>query len=134
MVGTGIICLFMATFMSHTATASLLIPIIAVVGVNMGDNLAPMGGVTALLVSVAFASSLGMSLPISTPQRPGLCHRLGQLQGNGHFRRHSGYPGHDFDLRHDDDSCPMPCFLSKVMFHAGTCCPGMANINGKSAL
>ncbi len=43
MVGTGIICLFMATFMSHTATASLLIPIIAVVGVNMGDNLAPMG-------------------------------------------------------------------------------------------
>ena len=64
MVGTGIICLFMATFMSHTATASLLIPIIAVVGVNMGDNLAPMGGVTALLVSVAFASSLGMSLPI----------------------------------------------------------------------
>lgn len=44
MVGTGIICLFMATFMSHTATASLLIPIIAVVGVNMGDNLAPMGG------------------------------------------------------------------------------------------
>ncbi len=25
-------------------------------------------------------------------------------------------------------------FLSKVMFHAGTCCPGMANINGKSAL
>lgn len=70
MVGTGIICLFMATFMSHTATASLLIPIIAVVGVNMGDNLAPMGGVTALLVSVAFASSLGMSLPISTPPTP----------------------------------------------------------------
>ena len=82
MVGTGIICLFMATFMSHTATASLLIPIIAVVGVNMGDNLAPMGGVTALLVSVAFASSLGMSLPISTPPNA-LAYATGLVSSRG---------------------------------------------------
>ena len=82
MVGTGIICLFMATFMSHTATASLLIPIIAVVGVNMGDNLAPMGGVTALLVSVAFASSLGMSLPISTPPNA-LAYATGLVSSKG---------------------------------------------------
>ncbi len=67
MIGTGIICLFMANFMSHTATAALLIPIVAVVAVNLGDSLGDLGGVTALLVSVAFASSLGMSLPISTP-------------------------------------------------------------------
>lgn len=82
MVGTGIICLFMATFMSHTATASLLIPIIAVVGVNMGDNLAPLGGVTALLVSVAFASSLGMSLPISTPPNA-LAYATGLVSSKG---------------------------------------------------
>ena len=82
MVGTGIICLFMATFMSHPATASLLIPIIAVVGVNMGDNLAPMGGVTALLVSVAFASSLGMSLPISTPPNA-LAYATGLVSSKG---------------------------------------------------
>ena len=67
MVGAGVICLFMANFMSHTATASLLVPIIAVVGVNVGGNLDSLGGVVALLVSVAFASSLGMALPISTP-------------------------------------------------------------------
>ncbi len=67
MVGTGIICLFMANFMSHTATAALLIPIVAVVAVQLGGSLGDLGGVTALLVSVAFASSLGMSLPISTP-------------------------------------------------------------------
>lgn len=82
MVGTGIICLFMATFMSHTATASLLIPIIAVVGVNMGNNLAPLGGVTALLVSVAFASSLGMSLPISTPPNA-LAYATGLVSSKG---------------------------------------------------
>ncbi len=67
MVGTGVICLFMANFMSHTATAALLIPIVAVVAVQLGGSLGDLGGVTALLVSVAFASSLGMSLPISTP-------------------------------------------------------------------
>lgn len=67
MIGVGIICLFMANFMSHTSTASLMVPLIAAVGVAVGGNLDPMGGVTALLVSVAFASSLGMSLPISTP-------------------------------------------------------------------
>lgn len=67
MVGVGVICLFMANFMSHTATAALLIPIIGAVGANMGTSLDDIGGVTALLVSVAIASSLGMSLPISTP-------------------------------------------------------------------
>lgn len=67
MVGCGLICLLMANFMSHTSTASLLVPILAAVGVACADTLAPIGGVTALLVAVAFASSLGMSLPISTP-------------------------------------------------------------------
>ncbi len=54
----------------------------AVVGVNMGDNLAPMGGVTALLVSVAFASSLGMSLPISTPPNA-LAYATGLVSSKG---------------------------------------------------
>ena len=67
MIGCGIICLFMANFMSHTSTATLLVPILCAVGIACQDNLVGLGGVTALLVSVAFASSLGMSLPISTP-------------------------------------------------------------------
>lgn len=82
MVGAGIICLFMANFMSHTATASLLVPIIAVVGVNVGASLDSLGGVVALLVSVAFASSLGMSLPISTPPNA-LAHATGLVDTKG---------------------------------------------------
>ena len=66
-VGSGLICYAMANFISHTATASLLVPILAVVGASVAGNLAPLGGVTALLIGVAIASSLGMVLPISTP-------------------------------------------------------------------
>lgn len=82
LVGCGIICLFMANFMSHSATAALLVPILIVVGVNCADNLAPLGGVTALLVAVAFASSLGMSMPISTPPNA-LAHSTGYVDTNG---------------------------------------------------
>ncbi|MDO4409800.1 MAG: SLC13 family permease [Akkermansia sp.] len=82
MVGSGLICIFMATFMSHTATASLLIPIIAVVATNLGAGLDELGGPTALLVSVAFASSLGMALPISTPPNA-LAYATGLVDSKG---------------------------------------------------
>lgn len=82
MVGCGIICLFMANFMSHTSTATLLVPILCAVGIACQDNLVSLGGVTALLVSVAFASSLGMSLPISTPPNA-LAHATGYTDTNG---------------------------------------------------
>ena len=57
----------MANFISHTATANLLVPILALAGGAMKDMLAPMGGVSTLLIGVAIASSLAMVLPISTP-------------------------------------------------------------------
>ena len=82
MIGSGFLCLLMANFMSHTATASLLIPIIAAVGTSLGSTLAPLGGLTALIVSVAFASSLGMSLPISTPPNA-LAHATGFVDTKG---------------------------------------------------
>ena len=68
-VGSGLICYAMANFISHTATASLLVPILAAVGGSaaVAANLAPLGGVSTLLVGVAIGSSLGMVLPISTP-------------------------------------------------------------------
>ncbi len=66
-IGSGLICYAMANFISHTATANLLVPILAVVGSSIAASLAPLGGVTALLIGVAIASSLGMVLPISTP-------------------------------------------------------------------
>ena len=67
MIGSGLICYAMANFISHTATANLLVPILAVAGGSMATALAPLGGVSALLIGVAIASSLGMVLPISTP-------------------------------------------------------------------
>ena len=66
-IGSGMICYAMANFISHTATANLLVPILAVAGGSMAAALAPLGGVTTLLIGVAIASSLGMVLPISTP-------------------------------------------------------------------
>lgn len=82
MVGSGLICLFMANFMSHTSTASLLVPIFITVAVACRDNLASLGGVTGLLVSVAFACSLGMCLPISTPPNA-LAHATGFTDTTG---------------------------------------------------
>jgi sodium-dependent dicarboxylate transporter 2/3/5 len=72
----------MANFMSHTSTASLLVPIFIVVAVSCQENLAPLGGETSLMVAVAFASSLGMSLPISTPPNA-LAHATGYTDTNG---------------------------------------------------
>ena len=68
LIGASCICLFMATFMSHTATASLLVPILAgVAGAMLSAQSMDNAGAVALLVTIAFASSLGMALPISTP-------------------------------------------------------------------
>ena len=66
-IGAGLICWLFSNIISHTATANLLVPILAVVGGSIATALAPLGGVTALLIGVAIGSSLGMVLPISTP-------------------------------------------------------------------
>lgn len=66
-VGSGLICYAMANFISHTATAALLVPILAIAGISMRENLSSLGGVETLLIGVAVGSSLAMVLPISTP-------------------------------------------------------------------
>jgi len=65
-VGASLLCLTMANFMSHTATANLLLPLIAALGASM-QSLLPYGGEVVLILAVTFAASLGMALPISTP-------------------------------------------------------------------
>ncbi|RJG41849.1 SLC13 family permease [Motilimonas pumila] len=65
-VAASLLCLLMANFMSHTATANLLLPLVAALGASM-HSLLPYGGEVALILAVTFAASLGMSLPISTP-------------------------------------------------------------------
>jgi sodium-dependent dicarboxylate transporter 2/3/5 len=64
--GASILCLLMANFMSHTATANLLLPLVAALGASM-QGLLPYGGDIVLILAVTFAASLGMALPISTP-------------------------------------------------------------------
>ena len=66
-IGAGLLCYAMATFMSHTATSALLVPVLMAVAVGMGDVLTPFGGASTLLIGVALSSSLAMALPISTP-------------------------------------------------------------------
>lgn len=66
-LGSGLLCIVMSTFMSNSATAALLIPILAAVGTGMQDQLGPFGGIPTLLIGLALSASLAMSLPISTP-------------------------------------------------------------------
>ena len=78
-IGSGLICYLMANFISHTATANLLVPILALAGGAMKDMLAPCGGVSTLLIGVALASSLAMVLPISTPPNA-IAHATGMIE------------------------------------------------------
>ena len=78
-VGSGLICYAMANFISHTATAALLVPILAIAGISMRENLSALGGVETLLIGVAVGSSLAMVLPISTPPNA-LAHATGMIQ------------------------------------------------------
>ncbi|MBL4831406.1 MAG: SLC13/DASS family transporter [Aliivibrio sp.] len=80
LLGAAVLCLVMANFMSHTATANLLMPIMAALGTSM-TSLTPLGGEITLILVVTFAASLGMSLPISTPPNA-LAHATGHVQTN----------------------------------------------------
>ena len=57
----------------------MLVPILAVIGKGMGSALAPLGGVSALLIGIAIAASLAMILPISTPPNA-LAHATGMIE------------------------------------------------------
>lgn len=64
---SGIICYFLSNFISNTATAALLVPILAVVCTGMGDKLGSIGGTSTIIIGIALAASSAMCLPISTP-------------------------------------------------------------------
>ena len=63
----GAICYLLSNFISNSATAALLMPILAIVCGAMGDKLDPIGGTPTVLIGVAIAASSAMILPISTP-------------------------------------------------------------------
>ncbi len=61
-----IIAMAMATFMSNTATANLVLPVMAALGANL-ETLSTLGGTKMIIIAVAIACSIAMSLPVSTP-------------------------------------------------------------------
>ncbi len=67
LVLSGIICYLLSNFISNSATAALLMPILAIVCGAMGDKLDAIGGTATVLIGVAIASSSAMILPVSTP-------------------------------------------------------------------
>lgn len=78
LAGAALLSITMANFMSHTATANLLMPIASAIAVSM-ESLAGFGGAMAILLCVTFSASLGMSLPISTPPNA-LAHAAGHTR------------------------------------------------------
>ncbi len=70
----GVVCYFLSNFISNSATASLLIPILIVVAEGMADPSAAnnasfmaLGGSQAMIIFIATCASVAMLFPISTP-------------------------------------------------------------------
>ena len=70
----GIVCYFLSNFISNSATAALLIPILITVAEGMADPAASnhdqfvsLGGAQAMISFIAVCASIAMLFPISTP-------------------------------------------------------------------
>ena len=74
LVVAGVVCYFLSNFISNSATAALLIPILIVVAEGMADPAAAnnsqfvaLGGTQAMISFIAICASIAMLFPISTP-------------------------------------------------------------------
>ena len=74
LVVAGLVCYLLSNFISNSATAALLIPILIVVANGMADPEAAnnaqflsMGGTSAMITFIAMCASIAMLFPISTP-------------------------------------------------------------------
>ncbi len=82
MIAGGLICWILSNFISNSAAANLIVPILAVVGTALLDDptasesFSALGGLKSLIVGVAMCASLAMILPISTPPNA-LAHSTG---------------------------------------------------------
>ena len=80
----GFICYFLSNFISNSASANLVVPILIVVGKAMVGNpesaeaFNALGGVPAMIIGVAICASLAMCLPVSTPPNA-LAHSTGMI-------------------------------------------------------
>ncbi len=64
MIVAGVVCYFLSNFISNSATAALLIPILMVVAEGMGLDIT---GTRGLIAFIAMCASIAMLFPISTP-------------------------------------------------------------------
>ena len=74
LVIAGLVCYFLSNFISNSATAALLIPILIVVAEGMADpsaasnaSFVALGGTQAMISFIAVCASIAMLFPISTP-------------------------------------------------------------------
>ena len=74
LIVAGLVCYFLSNFISNSATAALLIPILIVVAEGMADpaaannaNFIALGGTQAMISFIAVCASIAMLFPISTP-------------------------------------------------------------------
>jgi len=85
MIISGLVCFVFSNFISHSAAASLLAPILGLVASGIsadptaGSAFAEMGGPSALMVGVAISASVSMVLPISTPPNA-IAHSTGFIE------------------------------------------------------
>ena len=85
MIGGGIICWTLSTFISNSAATALMVPILAAVGKGLGPALGEYGGIGTLLIGVALSASFAMALPISTPPNA-IAHSTGLIKSSHMLR------------------------------------------------
>lgn len=78
------VAMAMSTFMSNTATANLLLPLMAALGGSM-ISLTGIGGSRGLIIGVTLATSMAMAMPISTPPNA-LAHATGMVSTQAMMR------------------------------------------------
>ena len=77
---SGLVCFGFSNFISHSAAASLLTPVLGVVaGAMVAGGTLTQGGLSQMLIGVAIAASVSMILPISTPPNA-IAHSTGFIQ------------------------------------------------------
>ena len=82
MILASLVCFGFSNFISHSAAASLLVPVLGVVAGAMKDGgVLDEGGVVQMLLCVAIAASVSMILPISTPPNA-IAHSTGFIKQN----------------------------------------------------
>lgn len=67
LLGSCIICWLLSQFISNSAAAALMVPILVAVCSGMQSQLQSIGGEITVLLGLALSASFAMALPISTP-------------------------------------------------------------------